>query len=98
MIGCQKLQEELSGNDKSTAVSANIDDDAAQLGWFVDSTPLDLSETGFSGVDLVSVIAHEQGHVLGLEDIYEAESDDVMDGTFEEGERRVIDEGRADGC
>ncbi|MDF1811624.1 MAG: PEP_CTERM-anchored TLD domain-containing protein [Verrucomicrobiales bacterium] len=75
-----------------------IDDDAAQLGWFIDETPLDLSETGFSGVDLVSVLVHEQGHVLGLEDQYLEASADVMNGIFAEGERRDIAEGRADGA
>jgi hypothetical protein len=59
-----------------------IDSDAAGAGWFVDSTPFDNREfirvpgslemmarpreTSAQGVDLLSVVAHELGHVAGL--------------------------------
>ncbi len=81
-----------------------IDADAAGMGWYVDSTPADDSE--FSGstfgamesVDLLSVMTHEIGHVLGLQDVYDvAQANDVMYGLFEAGERRSIAEGRAEG-
>lgn len=50
-----------------------IDQDGAGFGWFVDATPLDddefqdggASETA-STMDLLSVLLHEQGHLLGL--------------------------------
>jgi hypothetical protein len=51
-----------------------IDRDAAGLGWFVDPTPGDDVEFGGSaskptpaGVDLLTTLAHEIGHVLGLD-------------------------------
>lgn len=83
-----------------------IDLDAAGEGWFIDTTPFDDSEftaqkswttlrategDAVYGIDLLSVLMHEQGHVLGLEDIYEsANSDSIMYGYFEEGERRTV--------
>ena len=51
-----------------------LDDNAAGWGWFVDQTPLDDSEFLLSGnqgeqnrIDLLTVIEHELGHILGLE-------------------------------
>ena len=48
-----------------------IDRNAAGYGWFVDRTPRNDSEyagaTRPSGIDLLSVLTHELGHVLGLD-------------------------------
>ena len=62
-----------------------IDLDAAGWGWFVDDTPfndvefgLSLSEVekmaletspAFGRMDLLTVVTHEMGHVLGFEDL-----------------------------
>jgi hypothetical protein len=55
-----------------------LDRDAAGHGWFVDSTPgADEEFTGgiarnatiYRRVDLLTVVSHELGHVLGLEDL-----------------------------
>ncbi len=82
-----------------------LDLDAAGEGWFVDATPMDDSEfTGSTlgeveGIDLLSVMRHELGHVLGLQDVYDSvEQTDVMYGVFTEGERRWIDAGQAEGA
>ncbi|MEO0416349.1 MAG: LEPR-XLL domain-containing protein, partial [Verrucomicrobiota bacterium] len=86
-----------------------IDDDAAGEGWFVDDTEWEDEEFVFdaSGVmrgdseeiDLLSVLIHETGHVLGLGDEYGmGDESDVMFGLFDQGERRVLAEGRAEGA
>jgi hypothetical protein len=54
-----------------------LDHTAAGHGWFIDSTPSEdeeFDQTGLShgqvgGVDLLTVIAHEMGHHLGLDDL-----------------------------
>jgi microcystin-dependent protein len=47
-----------------------LDDDAGGRGWFIDPTPGDDSEfedgVGPAGVDLLTAIMHEMGHVLGM--------------------------------
>jgi hypothetical protein len=60
-----------------------IDDDASGLGWFIDPTPLadeEFQTATFAGmqasaaevlgrVDLLTVVLHELGHVLGFDDL-----------------------------
>ena len=73
-----------------------IDMDAAGHGWFVDSTPWQDEE--FSGqqaidpravddIDLLTVVEHELGHILGLADL-DASLDDLMSETLSSGIRR----------
>jgi hypothetical protein len=73
-----------------------IDDDAAGHGWFVDSTPRD--DTEFAAptrsvqrrMDLLSVVAHELGHLVGLDDDHGADhAADVMGDSLAAGVRRV---------
>ena len=73
-----------------------IDDDGAGFGWFLDATPLDDLEFASNdgdrpaGIDLLTVVMHELGHVVGLDDHYSADgSDDLMHGYLDAGERRV---------
>ncbi len=90
-----------------------IDSDGGGFGWFVDSTPGDDSEyegtgsrlTADSGsaaehhVDLLTVVMHELGHQIGLEDSYRrADSADLMFGYLNLSERRLPVAGDADGA
>ena len=56
---------------RQTGNLIEIDHDAAGYGWFVDPTPRTDDEfsgaTRPAGIDLLSVLSHELGHVLGLD-------------------------------
>ena len=80
-----------------------IDIDAAGIGWFIDATPYANEEfaagpdglTALSGseaaggIDLLTAIAHELGHVVGLDDLYGSDAEGVMDGFLAAGERNL---------
>ena len=69
----------LSGNRLGEATSSlfTIDDDAAGYGWSA------------NGMDLQTVVLHELGHVIGRDDIYDADhADDIMYGHLSPGETR----------
>jgi len=89
-----------------------LDDDAAGYGWFVDATPWDdveftstaapavlvATDPNAKGrIDLLSVLMHEIGHILGLKDAYEdAGSDGIMHGFLEPGTRILIEDSSLD--
>ena len=90
------------GGDQLAVHSGNsitIDTDAAGYGWFVDRTPGRDNEYDDSGVatrgvasrrmDLLTVVSHELGHVLGLP--HDADMT-VMHDTLEVGQRRTAHE------
>jgi VCBS repeat-containing protein/autotransporter-associated beta strand protein len=103
---------DLDGNRLGSAESflVTIDVDAAGHGWFVDSTPFDDSEftataqgtytaSALMGVDMLSIIMHEQGHLLGLDDIYDpGHRTNLMYGLYSAGERRLVEFGQANGA
>jgi hypothetical protein len=78
-----------------------IDDNAAGFGWFVDTTPRDDQEftkvisksqrvaPGMTRMDLLTVVMHEMGHILGLPDIDDDRSTGVMTDVIAAGTRRV---------
>jgi hypothetical protein len=81
-----------------------LDATAAGYGWFVDPTPnqdeefaagLSGEEQGLAGsaaagrMDLLTVVEHELGHVLGLDDL-SASSGDIMDASLGVGVRRQV--------
>jgi hypothetical protein len=84
-----------------------IDVDAAGYGWFIDSTPYDNSEfiaqvkngglvamgssPAIGDMDLLTVVMHEMGHVLGFEDL-NPEANLLMSGTLDAGERHLVGE------
>lgn len=96
----------------SSASGIQIDSDGAGFGWFIDTTPGDDVEfggtgtalTGLSGsaanrIDLLTVVLHELGHAIGLEDTYlSSNSSNLLYGYINPGERRLPAEGQADGA
>src|SRR4051794_3935676 len=69
--------------------SVLIDDNADGWGWHTDAS----SAPGANRVDLLTVVMHELGHVLGHEDLdHGAHSEDLMSGLLTPGQRRLPDE------
>ncbi|MCO6455093.1 MAG: choice-of-anchor D domain-containing protein [Pirellulaceae bacterium] len=67
-----------------------LDDDAAGQGWAIGGSNSGGSNSGETGIDLLTVVAHELGHVLGLDDLdASAHPDDIMAGTLAAGVRRA---------
>ncbi len=82
-----------------------LDNDGAGNGWFVDTTPLDDAEFGnpsgivASRVDAMTVVMHELGHTLGLDDSYaSSDSQNIMYGFLTLGSRRAPVAGQAEGA
>ena len=69
--------------------SVVIDDNAAGFGWYVDSTPSDVNDDTIGNrMDLLTTVAHEIGHVLGLG--HSSDRKDIMYHELETGERRTV--------
>jgi Ca2+-binding RTX toxin-like protein len=82
----------LTLGEATSATSIFIDTNGAGNGWYVDPTPAEESEFFScdvpSGIDLLTVVMHELGHVLGYEDLHAAASPGaLMNSRLEEGVR-----------
>jgi hypothetical protein len=76
-----------------------IDVNAAGWGWHVEKDENGLAPSGSPlsaldarpRMDLLTAVMHELGHVLGYDDDYSAsDSDDLMNGWLEAGDRRAL--------
>ncbi|MBL9154357.1 MAG: LEPR-XLL domain-containing protein [Verrucomicrobiales bacterium] len=92
---------------KAEGFTITIDDNAAGQGWFIDATPdldeefsltggrlLGISSGADTGIDLLTLVMHEQGHILGLADSVSGTTN-VMSGILNVAERRAAAEGQA---
>ena len=92
---------------QTTGTTVLIDINAAGYGWFVDTTPYDNSEfdeyfgqlqanpsSPASGdMDLLTVVMHELGHILGYDDIVSEEyPNNLMNAPLEAGVRLLYTE------
>ncbi|MBY0283700.1 MAG: cadherin-like domain-containing protein [Sphingomonas sp.] len=96
----------------SSANGIQLDSDGAGFGWFIDGTPGDDVEFGGTGtaltglngiaatrIDLLTVVLHELGHAIGLEDTYlSTNSSNLLYGYINPGERRLPAAGQANGA
>jgi hypothetical protein len=97
----------------SNAGEIRVDTDGAGYGWFVDATPGEDSEFEGGGsklsadtggaaegkIDLLTVLMHELGHQVGLDDSYAAgDAGELMYGYLTPGERRLPADGDAAGA
>ncbi|MHC4618339.1 MAG: hypothetical protein ACYTEQ_11370 [Planctomycetota bacterium] len=92
---------------QTTGTTVLIDINAAGYGWFVDTTPYDDSEFDeYSGqlqanpsspasgdIDLLTVVMHELGHILGYDDVVSEEyPNNLMSATLDADVRRLYTE------
>jgi hypothetical protein len=91
---------------QASADTIVIDMNAAGYGWYVDATPADDLEFGLrlsdlelqatstspalGRMDLLTVVVHELGHVLGFEDL-DPNAGSLMSGTLDASTRRLSD-------
>lgn len=82
----------------STTGLVLVDSNAAGWGWFVDATPTVDEEFSGAGpvagqagaqMDLLTVLMHELGHILGFADHYAGAGGSVMNGHLDIGQRQL---------
>ena len=68
-----------------------IDDDGAGQGWKYEAERTKDEAESTKSFDLLTVVLHEMGHVLGLDDLdSQAHADDLMAGSLMPGEQRSV--------
>jgi hypothetical protein len=77
---------DLGGSLLGTASTGQIiiDDNAAGAGWSTSTTSVQSGK-----YDLLTVLMHEMGHLLGLDDVYKPGSTSLMTGKLEAGTRKL---------
>jgi hypothetical protein len=77
---------DLGGTLLGTASTGRIiiDDNAAGAGWSTSTTSVQSGK-----YDLLTVLMHEMGHLLGLDDVYKPGSTSLMTGKLEAGTRKL---------
>jgi len=73
-----------------------LDADAAGLGWFVDASPDTSDDLADGRIDLLTAIAHELGHTLGLADNVDPLATGIMAARLAAAERRTPSASEAD--
>ncbi|MEC5127716.1 LamG-like jellyroll fold domain-containing protein, partial [Verrucomicrobiales bacterium BCK34] len=77
-----------------------LDEEFVEIGGILRAASgADIDGLAAGGIDMLSVLMHEQGHILGLLDEYEVGvRDSSMFGEYDEGERRLPGDGQAGGA
>ena len=111
LAGVSFVIADLAGTQLALAAGDTIyvDINAAGHGWFIDSTPASdeefqivdnelhaLDPQAVDRVDLLTVLYHELGHILGFEDL-DPSADTVMSGQLAPGLRRTLAPVEVDG-
>ncbi|MGL4421338.1 MAG: hypothetical protein ACRCZF_11775, partial [Gemmataceae bacterium] len=73
---------------EASATAIVLDDDAAGMGWYIDPDPT--TDEPFQGMDALTVLMHEYGHILGHVDYVavDGQPDTIMTETLAAGVRR----------